>query len=65
MNPQIMQALQMLRANPMQFLLQRKINVPQDLMGNPQAIVQHLLNSGQMSQDVYNRIQAQANQFFK
>ena len=65
MNPQIMQALQMLRANPMQFLLQRKINVPQDLMGNPQAIVQHLLNSGQMSQDVYNRIQAQANKFFK
>ena len=65
MNAQMMQYLQMLRSNPMQFLLQRRINVPPELMGNPQAIVQHLLNSGQMSQGVYNQLQSQANQLFK
>ena len=51
-----------LRSNPIQFLMQRRINVPQNLGNDPQAIVQHLLNTGQMSQETYNRLQAQANQ---
>ena len=42
--------------NPMQFLSQRKINVPQEYANDPHGAVQHLLNSGKMSQDQLNRL---------
>ena len=54
-----------LRSNPIQFLLQRRINVPQNLSNDPQAIIQHLLNTGQMSQDTYNKLQSQATQLMR
>lgn len=44
--------------NPMQFLAQRKLNIPQNLQGNPQAMVQHLLNTGQMDQQTYDKLNA-------
>jgi len=46
--------------NPMQFLLQRNINVPQQYMNDPQAAVQYLLNNGTMSQDAFNSIRNMA-----
>lgn len=46
MNP--MQMMNQLRSNPSAVLKQRGLNVP-DGMTNPQQIVQHLLNSGQIS----------------
>lgn len=58
----IMQQLQMLRQNPMQFLRQRGYNVP-DNITNPQAIIQHLMNSGQVSQQQMNQAQAMAQGF--
>lgn len=58
----IMQQLQMLRQNPMQFLRQRGFNVP-DNITNPQAIIQHLMNSGQVSQQQMNQAQAMAQGF--
>ncbi len=42
-----------LRSNPMQ-LLSRRFNIPQN-MNNPQDIIQHLLNSGQISQAQVNQ----------
>lgn len=47
--------LQNLKQNPMQFLIQKKFNVPQDIANDPNAIIQHLMNSGQVSQQQYNR----------
>lgn len=52
-------------ANPMKFFLQRRMNVPQTAMQNPQAAVQQLLNSGQMSQEQFNRLQQMARQIQK
>ena len=48
-------ALQNLKQNPMQFLMQKKFNIPQDIASDPNAIIQHLMNSGQVSQAQYNR----------
>lgn len=52
-NPMAM--LQSLKANPMQFLAQRKMNLPQGVsMSDPQAILNHLVSTGQVSQDAVN-----------
>lgn len=48
--------------NPMQFLTQRKINIPQQFANDPHGAVQHLLNNGQMSQNQLNRLTQMANQ---
>lgn len=56
MNPMnVMQMLQQFRANPMQMLMQRRMNVPQNMMNDPNAILNHLLQTGQVSQDAVNR----------
>ena len=46
--------------NPMQYLIDRKVNIPQEYMNNPQSAVQYLLNSGQLSQDTLNQIMQKA-----
>lgn len=56
----IMQMYQMLRNNPMQMLSQR-FNIPQTLANDPNAIVQHLLNTGQVSQGQINQVMAMKN----
>lgn len=48
--------------NPMQFMLQRKLNIPQQFANNPQAAIQHLMNNGQMSQEQYNQLRQMARQ---
>lgn len=55
MNNQMMQMISQLRSNPVQFLAQRKINIPQELSKNPNDIISHLLKTGQVSQDQVNR----------
>ena len=52
MNP--MQMVQQLKQNPAQFLGQAHMNVPQNMMNNPQQIVNHLVQSGQVPQDRLN-----------
>lgn len=54
MNNNMMSMLQQLRANPMQFLMQRRFNLPQG-MNDPNAIMQHLLSTGQISQQQINQ----------
>ena len=62
MNP--MQMIQQLKANPIQFLQRAGFNVPSNL-NSPNDIIQHLMNSGQVSQDTYNRARQMAAQFRK
>lgn len=50
------------RGNPMQFLMQNKLNIPQNLMNNPSQAIQYLMNNGQMSQQQYNQLQQMAHQ---
>lgn len=63
MNPlMVMQLVQQLRNNPMSMLSRAGLNVPQSV-NNPQAIIQHLLNSGQITQEQYNQAQSMAQNF--
>ena len=63
MNNQLLQILQQLKANPMQFLMQRRLNVPANMANDPNAIVNHLLQTGQVSQEAVNRAYQQMGQF--
>lgn len=60
-NPMAM--LQEIKSNPIGFLMQRKFNVPADIASDPQAIINHLLKTGQVSQDAVNRAYQQMGQF--
>lgn len=48
--------------NPMEYLLQRKINIPQQFMNDPHGAVEYLLNNGQMSQEQLNSLIKKAQQ---
>lgn len=62
---QIMNMYQQLRSNPMQ-LLARRFNLPQGMnMNNPNDIIQHLLNTGQIQQQQYNSARQYAEQLMK
>lgn len=60
--PNMVQMVQQLKANPMQFLQRAGLNVPNNL-NDPNAIIQHLMNSGQISQQNYERARQIAAQF--
>ena len=48
--------------NPLQFLMQRRINVPPQYANDPEGAVRYLLSSGQMSQETYQLIRSTAEQ---
>lgn len=53
-NPmQIMQMVTQMKSNPMAMLGQ--LGIPQDISGNPQAVIQNLMNRGAISQEQYNQ----------
>ena len=58
----IMQMLMQLKNNPFQLLQKAGLNVPNSI-SNPQEMIQHLLNSGQVSQAQLNQAQQQAQMF--
>lgn len=60
MNPMAM--LAQLKQNPLGMLRQYGFNVP-DNLNDPNAIIQHLMNSGQINQQQYNRARQMAQQF--
>lgn len=61
-NPMAM--LQQLKMNPMQFLAQRRMNLPQGIsMQDPQAILNHLVQTGQVSQAQINSAYQMAQRF--
>ena len=59
----IMGMLQQLKANPLQFIMQRRMNVPQNMMNDPNAILNHLLQTGQISQQQINQAYQMAQRF--
>lgn len=48
----IMQMLAQLKGNPMAVL--GKYNIPQNIANNPQAVVQHMMNNGMVSQEQFD-----------
>ena len=58
-----MQMFGQFRQNPTQFLIQQKFNIPQNIGSNPQAIVQHLLDTNQISQQQVNQARQMLPQF--
>lgn len=59
-NPMTM--LAQFRSNPLGMLRQAGYNVP-DGINNPQQIIQHLMNSGQINQQQLSNAQAMAQRF--
>lgn len=60
----MMQMLSMLpkfMRNPIGAMMECGMNVPENIQGNPQAITNFLLNSGQMTQEQYNTVTPLAN----
>lgn len=55
----LMSMLSQFKQNPI-GMLSRKYNIPQD-MTDPNQILQHLLNSGQVSQEQINRVMKMKN----
>lgn len=61
---QMMGMLQQLKQNPVQFLMQRRLNLPQGMQTNdPQAILNHLVSTGQVSQQQINQAYQMAQRF--
>lgn len=46
----------------MQFMMQKRLNLPQGWMENPQGAIQQLMNSGAMNQSQYNQLNQMAQQ---
>lgn len=62
MNNNLMQMFQQFQQNPLQWLISRGMNVPQNIAHDPAAIVQHLMNTGQITQQQYNQAAQMARQ---
>lgn len=54
-NANILGMFSKLTQNPLQTLVEAGLNVPTEMANNPEQIVQHLLNSGQISQNQVNQ----------
>ena len=64
MNNQMMGMLSQLKQNPIQFLMQRRFNLPQNIpMNDPQAILNHLMQTGQINQQQINSAYQMAQRF--
>lgn len=48
--------------NPLQYLTQRKINIPQQFQNDPHGAVDYLIKNGQMSQSQLNNLMQRAQQ---
>ena len=59
-NPFMM--INQIKQNPIGFLMQRGMNVPQGVT-DPNKIIEHLMNTGQISQQQYDNAVRMANQF--
>lgn len=63
MNP--LNEFQSFMSNPIQFMSQRKLNIPQQYLNDPNGAIQYLMNSGRITQDQYNRAVNMSNQLQK
>ena len=49
LNGNLMNQVQQLRQNPMQFFMRHKMNIPQEYANDPEGAVQHMVDSGQVT----------------
>lgn len=63
MNP--LNDFQSFMSNPIQFMAQRKLNIPQQYLNDPNGAIQYLMNSGRITQDQYNKAVNMSNQLQK
>lgn len=64
MNNQILNLYNQLRQNP-RLVLEQRFNIPQSLdLNNPDSILQHLMNTGQVSQGQVNQVMQMRNSPF-
>ena len=63
MNNNMLSMLAQLKSNPMQMLSQR-FRLPANMPNNPQQIIQHLLNTGQVTQSQVDNAMQMRKQFF-
>lgn len=63
MNP--LNDFQSFMSNPIQFMAQRKLNIPQQYINDPNGAIQYLMNSGRITQDQYNKAVNMSNQLQK
>ena len=54
--PNMQEALRMLQNDPRSFLQKAGMNVPEEMLNNPQAIVKHLINTNQVGGQMLQRI---------
>ena len=54
--PNMQEQLRQLQQNPGAMAQQAGYNIPENLYGNPQAMVQHLIQTGQVSNPVLQKI---------
>lgn len=45
------------KKNPMEFLVRARLNIPENLSGNPQAMVEHLMKTGQVPRQLMPQVQ--------
>lgn len=45
---------QQFMSNPMQFMINNRLNLPQNFSGDANQAIQYLMNSGQLTQEQYN-----------
>lgn len=63
MNQQMIQAFRQFMQNPGAVFQQRGLPAPpQQAMQTPDGMIQYMLNSGAVTQEQYNQVQAQARQ---
>ena len=66
MNPfQLMGQFTQLMNNPTAFLTNRGMNIPPEMMNDPNRIIQHLVESGQLSRNQLEQAQRIANTFLR
>lgn len=58
-----MQLFQQFRSNPAQFIMNRRFNIPQNLMNDPNAMIDHLLKTKQIDQNTVNQAYQVMGQF--
>lgn len=63
--PNLTAMFQQFMGNPAQMMQRSGLNIPQNIANDPNAIIQHLLSSGRMSQQQYNQLQQMANNLTK
>ena len=50
------EALRKIQSNPQEVFKQAGVNVPQEIVNNPQAVVMHLINTNQVGGPMLQRI---------